>query len=137
MSKLKVFLLLILVFTITGCVSVSKNMHEIFHVNDIYYQSWMVQDTEKGTDIIIDLIVLDDNVEFKTLVFRGIEVDVSEYQEGRRTILKGVINTGPSLIESYEYETNKTDDMVNYSYNGRDFSYPLVNIQRRSTRFIN
>lgn len=137
MNKMKIILLLILVFTITGCSTVFKNKHELFHINDIYYQSWMVQDTEKGTDVIIDIILLDDRVEFTSMVFRGIEVDVSIIPEGRRTILRGVINTGPSLLESYEYEVKKSDDVIRYTYQGREFSYPLVNIQRKSTRFIN
>ncbi|MDT8402484.1 MAG: hypothetical protein RQ743_12380 [Bacteroidales bacterium] len=119
-----------------SCVALIKSEHNLFHVHDIYYQSWMVRDLEKGTDVFIEFRDLDEDVEFSSLVFRGIEVDLSIVSEGRSTIVKGTINTGPSLIENYEYEVTGETDMIKYTYGGREFSYPLKNIRRENTRFV-
>lgn len=119
-----------------SCVTLMKSDHNLFHVEDIFYQSWMVRDLEKGTDVIIKFRNVDEEVEFTSLVFRGIEVDLNISPEGRRTIAKGTINTGPSLIENYEYEVTGETDMIKYKYRGKEFSYPLKNIRREDTRFI-
>ncbi|HDZ41334.1 MAG TPA: hypothetical protein ENH59_06620 [Bacteroidetes bacterium] len=118
-----------------SCVTFFNSEHDLFRVHDIYYRSWMLKDMEKGTDVFIEFRELDEDVEFTSLVFRGIEVDVNLISEGRSTIVKGTINTGPSLIENYEYKVTGETDMIKYNYRGKEFSYPLKNIRRESTTF--
>lgn len=133
---MQLFTVLIVIATFSTCVTLFNSEHELFKIKDIYYQSWVVRDLEKGTDVIIEMQNLDEQVEFTSLTFRGIEVDVNVKQEGSRTIVKGTINTGPSLIEDYEYKSTGSDNMIKYKYRGKEFSYPLKNIERESTRFI-
>lgn len=121
---------------LNSCATLYNTQHELFQIVDLYYQSWVVRDLEKGTNVIIKFRNLDKDIEFESLVFRGIEVDISVLNEGRKTIVKGTINTGPSLIENYEYEVTGSGDMIKYKYMGREFSYPLKNIKRENTKFI-
>ncbi len=127
-----IFILVIL----NSCATLFTSEHELFQIKDVYYQSWAIKDLEKGTDIIIELSNVDENIEFITLIFRDIEVDVNVTTEGRKTIVKGTINTGPSLIENYEYDEAISDDMIKFKYMGSEFSYPIKNIRREKTKFI-
>ncbi|MFO7852304.1 MAG: hypothetical protein ACQERS_08860 [Bacteroidota bacterium] len=133
---MRIFTVLFLISILNSCVTLFNSEHELFQIKDIYYQSWVVKDLEKGTDVIIEMKNLNDEVEFTSLIFRGIEVDVNIKTEGSKTIVKGTINTGPSLIENYEYKSTGSDNMIKYNYKDEEFSYPLTNIKRESTRFI-
>ncbi|MBN1388120.1 MAG: hypothetical protein JW965_06710 [Bacteroidales bacterium] len=121
---------------LNGCATLFTSEHELFRITDVYYRSWAIKDLEKGTDVILELMKLDDSIEFTSLIFRDIEVDVNITTDGRKTIVKGTINTGPSLIENYEYEATESGDMIKYKYRGAEFSYPLKNIRREKTKFI-
>lgn len=136
MKLMRIVNVLFMLFILNSCITLSTSEHELFKIRDVYYQSWAIKDLEKGTDVIIELRDLDENVEFTSLVFRDIEVDVNVTTEGRISIVKGTINTGPSLIENYKFEVTDSGDMVKYSYRGREYSYPLKNIRRKNTRFI-
>ncbi len=136
MNLMRIFTVLFLISILNSCVTLFNSEHELFQIKDIYYQSWVVKDLEKGTDVIIEMKNLNDEVEFTSLIFRGIEVDVNIKTEGSKTIVKGTINTGPSLIENYEYKSTGSDNMIKYNYKDEEFSYPLTNIKRESTRFI-
>lgn len=136
MNLMRIFTVLFLISILNSCVTLFNSEHELFQIKDIYYQSWVVKDLEKGTDVIIEMKNLNDEVEFTSLIFRGIEVDVNVKTEGSKTIVKGTIKTGPSLIENYEYKSTGSDNMIKYKYKGEEFSYPLTNIERKSTRFI-
>ncbi|HCC71843.1 MAG TPA: hypothetical protein DEQ09_11940 [Bacteroidales bacterium] len=136
MKQIKIITVLIIFLSTAGCATFFNSEHELFQVHDIYYQSWVIKNLEKGTDVVIDFRNLDEAVEFTSLVFRGIEVDVSVQPAGKKTIVKGVINTGPSIIENYEYKVSGYEDMIKYRYLGKEFAYPLKNVKRESTRFI-
>lgn len=136
MRRINFITALILMIMAGSCTALFNSGHDLFRISDIYYQSWMLKDIEKGTDVIIELKGVDDDVEFTSLVFRGIEVDVNATKAGGKTTVKGVINTGPSLIENYEYEVTGADDVLKYKYRGKEFAYPLKKIRRQKTRFI-
>ncbi len=137
MKHMNFFTAFIILLSTGSCITLFNSEYDLFLVHDIYYQSWMVKDLEKGTDVFIEFREVDEEVEFTSLVFRGIEVKVNSTFDGRKTIVKGTINTGPSLIENYEYEVTGADDIIKYKYHGKEFSYPLKNIRREDTRFIN
>jgi hypothetical protein len=118
-----------------GCITLFNSEHNLFHVNDIYYQSWMLDDTEKGTDLVLELEKADEDVEFTSVVFRGFEVDANVIPKGNKTIVKGTYNFGPSIIENYDYQLSGENDMIKYNYRGKEFSYPLRNVRRESTLF--
>ena len=121
---------------LSSCASMKVSEHELFHIQDVYYQSWAIKDLEKGTDIIVEIRNPDPGVEFTKMVFRGIEVDVSVTGEAGKLILKSTVNTGPSVLEDYEYKVTGEDNMLKYKYMGKSFNYPLKNIKRKDTRFM-
>lgn len=136
MKYITYILAIIILPALGSCVTLFNNEHNLFHVNDIYYQSWMLDDTKKGTDLYMELVEVDADVEFTYLVFRGVEVDVSASLKGGKTIVKATYNFGPSYIENYEYRVTGESDMLKYTYRGKEFSYPLKNVKRKNTAFI-
>ncbi len=135
MRLIKILSVIIILTLISGCSAMLKSEHELFRIQDVYYQSWMVRNLEKGTDVFVELKNLDADVEFISLVFRGVEVDVTASSEGNKTVIKGTINTGPSLIENYEYKRGGPGDVIRFVYEGREYDYPLKNIRREKTEF--
>lgn len=135
MRLIKILTVIIMFTVISGCSAMLKTEHELFRIQDVYYHSWMVRDIEKGTDVFVELKKLDEGVEFTSLVFRGLEVDVTSSSEGSKTVVKGTINTGPSIIENYEYKPGGPGDVVRFVYEGREYDYPLKNIRREKTEF--
>ncbi|MFP4489617.1 MAG: hypothetical protein ACLFN1_09975 [Bacteroidales bacterium] len=130
------FLSVIIIITVTGgCSAVLNKEHELFRIQDVYYRSWMVRDIEKGTDVFVELKKLDEDIEFTSLIFRGLEVDVTSSSEGSKTVIKGTINTGPSIIDNYEYKRGGPADAIRFVYEGREYGYPLKNIRREKTEF--
>jgi len=136
MKLIQIVTVIFVLCILNSCATIHTSGHELFRIKDIYYQSWAIKDLEKGTDVIIELSNLDDNIEFISIIFRDIEVDVNVTTEGRKTIVKGTINTGPSFIEDYEYEVTESEDIIKFKYRESEFSYPLKNIRREKTRFI-
>lgn len=128
-------LVMIVLTVISGCSVLLKSEHELFRITDAYYQSWMVKNLEKGTDVFVELKKLDENVEFTSLVFRGLELDITASSEGSKTLIKGTINTGPSLIENYDYKAGGPNDIIRYAYDGREYDYPLKNVRRENSNF--
>ena len=135
MKPIQIITVIFMLGILNSCATMFTSEHELFHVNDVYYQSWAIKDLEKGTDVIIELSNLDEDVEFTSIIFRDIEVDVSVTTEGKKTIVRGTINTGPSLIENYEYDVTDAGDMIKFKYRGAESSYPLKNIRREKTNF--
>ena len=126
----------LLLFISVSCATLFTDNHEPFSISDVYYRSWVIKDIEKGTDVFIKLKDVDTNVDFTSIVFRGIETDIQATVKNGVTLLKATINTGPSLIENYEYKVEDAGDMLKFTYKGSKFSYPLINIRRESTEFI-
>lgn len=135
MKYITYILAIIIVLGAGSCVTLFDSEHNLFHVNDVYYQSWMLDDTEKGTDLHVELEEADADIEFTSVVFRGFEVDVNVSLKGSKTILKGTYNFGPSIIENYDYKLSGENDMIKFNYRGRKFSYPLKNVRREGTLF--
>lgn len=135
MRFIKTFSFIIILTVISGCSAVLNKEHELFRIQDVYYRSWMVRDIEKGTDVFVELKKLDEDIKFTSLIFRGLEVDVTSSSEGSKTVIKGTINTGPSIIENYEYKRGGPGDAIRFVYEGREYDYPLKNIRREKTEF--
>ncbi|MBS0010317.1 MAG: hypothetical protein KFF49_02840 [Bacteroidales bacterium] len=134
MKQISVPVILILLLSMSACMSLmNSGSHELFRVNDAYYRPWVIRDLEKGIDVFVEFMDLDEEVEFTSLVLGGIEVDVTVSREGKSTVVRGRINTGPSLIENYEYEVTGAGDMINFRYRGADYVYPLKNLRREKT----
>jgi hypothetical protein len=119
----------------TSCAVLAPSKHTLFTVEKAYYQSWMSENGEKGTDIIVTLVNQDEGLVFESLVFRGIKVKASTELKGNKLIVRGTVNTGPSVIENYEYEVTGAENSLIFSYGKETFVYPLKNIERKKTRF--
>ena len=128
--------ILTVIISLSACSVIIHKNYSLFGVRDAKYQSWMREKDLKGTDIILELINVDTNVEFKKITFRSVTVPVYILsQKGNVTIIKGVINAGPSLLEDEERTNTDSDNMLIYTYKDQEFSFPLKNIRRLKTMF--
>ncbi len=134
-TNLRITITIVMLITFAGCSAILHNNHLLFKISDIHYYSWMLGENEKGTDIIIEVTDREASVEFKSVTYRGIEVPVSVTEKGKSLIIKGTINTGNSTIDNMEYRVTGEADKINYTYNGSDHSYPLVNIRRENSKY--
>ncbi|HUS86752.1 MAG TPA: hypothetical protein VMW76_05895 [Bacteroidales bacterium] len=120
---------------LVSCVVTLNREHMLFRIEDIFYQSWMIDENIKGTDVVVTLRDADPDLEVISIVYSGIKVPVSKTAEGGRMIIRGVINPGLSLTEPNLYETTDLSDRIIYSYKGEESFYPLVNIRRENMKY--
>jgi len=135
MTSRNIIIFLLITTLISSCAVLAPSKHTLFTVEKAYYQSWMSDTGEKGTDVHIALVNVDGRVSFESLVFRGIKVRAVSEEKGNKVIVRGTINTGPSVIENYEYEVTGAENSLIYSFGKETFVYPLKNIERKKTRF--
>lgn len=136
MRNLSIILIISTIIISSSCSILKHSEHTVFDIKNAYYQSWMIKDQKKGTDVIIELINVDPEIEFLEIVFRGIKVNISKSTNANTTVIKGVINTGPSVIENYEYEVSGSHNSIKYKYKDEYFTIPVKNFQRLKTKFL-
>jgi hypothetical protein len=127
MVKVKVFLVQLII--ISSC-SPLKNMGEkFFTIKDSYYQSWMVNENDKGTNLIIELTGVKTGVIFDSVVFRGVKLPVYPEEKDDIVKLKSILYTDIALI-STEGEISNLPDQLIFHYKNSKYSVPLNNIRR-------
>jgi hypothetical protein len=128
------FILLIVSFFVTNCSVVKNKNAKVFNVEDAYYQSWMYSTEEKGTDIMVYLSNVQDEVEFDSLIFRGVSLPVFVSENNMDVVLKSILNTGISKISVVKKPAGKPDQLI-YYFKGSKYSYPLKNIRRKEMKY--
>lgn len=104
-----------------------------FRINSAYYQSWVMSENERGTDIILRLKNVRKRIKFDSIVFRGVELPVFTSAEKGGIILKSILPTGQSRIRIGSHVTGGPDQLI-YRIKGERKSYPLKNLERKETR---
>lgn len=126
---------LFFLFVILGSCSILNNQHEkLFKVENAYYQSWMVNEQEKGTNIFIEVIAIKQGVIFDSIAFRGTLLPVSLEIKDGVTILKGTLFNENKRIGSEQKYTEKADQLF-YTYKENQYSLILKNIKRRDMKY--
>lgn len=106
-----------------------------FQVKDAFYQSWVLSENEKGTNIILKMEKVDKNIVFDSLIFRGVMLKVSISFENDQVILKSVLPVGITRIETKNKLVQKPDQLL-YKYFGTKGFYPLKNIRREKGKYF-
>jgi len=127
-------LILLAAIYFTSCQSVSKGKVSPFRLNSAYYQSWVMSENERGTDIILRLDGVRKGIEFDSIVFRGIELPVFTSAEKDVIILKSILPIGQSRIRIESRVTGGPDQLI-YRIKGKRKSYLLKNLERKETRY--
>lgn len=133
-GTLQVFILFIIIF-LFSCTPLRKNSIHEFTVKESSYQSWIVNENEKGTDIILLCTNVVKEVEFDSIIFRGIMIPVTTKVENGNYIIKGSVRSGLSVLKPENTVINKPDQLI-YSYKGNRYSYYLSKIKRKEMKYF-
>lgn len=107
---------------------------KFFLIRDAYYQSWIVNENEKGTNIVIELTGVQPGILFDSIVYRGIRLSVAVQDKDGIVYLKSKQNVGSSKL-STENGTAPGPDRILFRYNGTNQSYILKEIRRLNTKY--
>ena len=133
-TKSLIFLSLISLSIIkTGC-SVIKGGQPIFKVKNAFYQSWMKNENDKGTNLSIEMINVQQGIVFDSIVFRGNMLPVFSDIENNVTKLSAALIVGIPRISLEKKIVNKPNQLL-YQYNGKRYYYP-VNFQRKEMKYL-
>jgi hypothetical protein len=132
---MKYFLLFVLFITCSSVAvgSLIQPADKPFKVKRSFYQSWIIGENEKGTDIVLELTRVKKGVTFDSLIFRGIRVKAFITTQKNGVEIKGIIPSGKSRIK-FDYEVVNLPDQLIYHQNGEKKEFLLKNIGREKTR---
>jgi hypothetical protein len=123
-------LLLISNSGIRSCSANDSNGNKLFTIEDATYQSWSEASSGSGTDVIIKLKEVDQNVSFSTLTFRGKTAPVTATSDDGITILKVRFFNDGSIVEADEQGNSDEPDNLKYTFKNAEYRYPLKSIGR-------
>ncbi len=138
MAKMKYFLLFALLFVYPGIKACSPliRMHPAdnsFKVKRSFYQSWIIGENEKGTDVVLELTGIKKEVTFDSLIFRGVKLKAFVTTLKKSVEIKGIIPSGKSRIK-IDYEVVNLPDQLIYHQNGVRKEFMLKTIRREKTK---
>lgn len=134
MKSVLIIFVLIIESSFVSCSSLLNQVSgKPFKVKRAFYQSWIISDEEKGTDIIVELSGIKKGVAFDSLIFRGVKLKAYSTPVKNGVELKGIIPSGKSRIKM-KYEAVNLPDQLIYHDNGERKELLLKNIRREKTR---
>ena len=134
---IKVTLLIVFVyscFSFPASCSIKHKKPEGFIIKKAYYQSWVASENEKGTDIILELKKVNSDVEFDSIVFRGVRLKAFADIRNNVVDLKSILTVGIPRIKIESQAAGLPDQLI-YHYRGERKSCPLTRIERMATRY--
>ena len=134
-NLMKYFLLFILFVTFSSFAvgSQIQPWDNPFKIKKAFYQSWIIDENEKGTDIVLELTRIKKGVTFDSIIFRGIKVKAFVTAHKKGVEIKGIIPSGKSRIK-LDYKVVNLPDQLIYHQNGEKKELLLKNIRREKTR---
>jgi hypothetical protein len=120
--------------SLLACISMKNHDVKAFNIKKAYYQSWVVSELEKGTDIILELSDVDPEAVFDSIVFRGVRLKTFAAIHNNEVELKSILPVGISRLK-IDFEVVGLPDQLIYHFRGERKSYLLKSIERKNTRF--
>jgi hypothetical protein len=133
--KIFVFFIVTLNLVFNSACHVTKYNQSLFQMKQAYYQSWTKSENEKGTNIFIELIDVQDGIEFDSIIFRGNRLPVFVTHDGNMVRLQGMLNIGISRIQLDKKFVDKPDQLL-YRYKGNRLSFLLKIIERKNMEYF-
>jgi hypothetical protein len=125
---------LILAPILTNCSSMKYSGEKLFTLQDAYYQSWVINENEKGTNITVEVTHVKDGVVFDSIIFRGLKLPVFIEEKDGITYLKSILNVEQSKI-SLKSEVTDEPDKILYHYQTTKRSYDLRDFRRLKMKY--
>ena len=120
-----------LLFIFLNCNTIQQEKAS-FKLEDAYYQPWVINDNEKGTDVIIELTHVAKEITFDSIVFRGVQLPVFLLEGKDKLILKSKLYVGLARLPIASKPNHKPDQLI-YIYMGRKYSFLLKKIRPLKT----
>lgn len=119
---------------IHSCGSINKVRMRDFTIKDAYYQSWILNENEKGTDVFVVIRNVGSGIEFRSIIFRGRELPISITKEKGTIVLRAGFTVGVSKLEQKTKVSNKEDQLI-YQIGGVNKILILKEIRRKETKY--
>jgi hypothetical protein len=103
-----------------------------FKLGDAYYQPWVINDNEKGTDVLIELTHVDKGITFDSLIFRGVQLPVFVLEGKDKLILKSKLYAGLARLPIASKPDHKPDQLI-YTSMGKKYYFLLKKIRPLKT----
>jgi hypothetical protein len=116
------------------CSSMKYPNPEVFKLSNAYYQTWVVSDDGKGTDIVLTLKDVHEGVEFDSIVFSGIRFKAFTTKSNNEVSIKSILPSGASRIKLNSKVVNLQDQLI-YHFQGERKSFLLQKIEQKSSQF--
>jgi hypothetical protein len=117
--------------SLLDCQSMKNYRQAEFKVKSAYYQSWIVSEEEKGTDILLTLSGVREGLVIDSIVFRGVRLKAFVTKENKEVHIKSILTSGISRIKLEKVVVNLPDQLI-YHYKGQRKSFPLTLIGKKT-----
>jgi len=119
---------------LNNCKTIKNKSETLFNVQDAYYQSWVARKQENGTDIFILLVKIQKEIQFDSLIFRGIQLPVFTSEMNGVVTLQSMFTSGLEKIPMKKKIVNKPDQLL-YYYQGTRRTFLLNSIRRLNMKY--
>jgi uncharacterized protein YceK len=120
---------------IVCCGSVRTRDSIPFTVREASYYTWFVNETERGTQVVISLRDVKNGVVFDSLVFRTIKIPVVTEKSGDSLLVKAVISGTESVVESRALPGSGLNRLI-YTWKGKRLSYEIDEFTREDSQYL-
>lgn len=118
-----------------GCSSM-KTGHSIpFSVAEASYYTWFVNETERGTEVTINLMDVRDGVIFDSLVFRTVKIPVVTEANGDTVLVKAVLPGNESVLENRALPDSGLNRLI-YTWKGKRLFYEIEEFTREDSQYL-
>lgn len=136
MNNITRILVFVSIFTwvFAGCCIFKTSNKSFFKVQDAFYQSWVKKETQKGTQITIILKDVKPNVQFDSIIFRGLQIPVSIENKENNVVLTSVVLSLIPELNDGSVPVNKQDQLL-FKVNGKRQFFILEKIRREKMKY--
>ncbi len=125
-----------ILLSLETCHSVKNLNQHGFEIRQAYYQSWVVSENEKGTNVMLELTKADEGIVFDSIVFRGVRLKAFTTRKGDNVEIKSILPVGKSRIIGLENKVVNLPDQLIYHYHEKRMSCPLKITGGKPTRLF-
>jgi hypothetical protein len=135
-GKYIVFSLIIMgcIFNANCCVLKSQRV-SMFKLKDAFYQPYVYRNQTKGTDVIIQLVNVQKEITFDSVIFRGIRLPVFILDKDDMITIKSILSFDNAKIAIEKKVVHKPDQLL-YHYKGVKHIFELKNIRALTTKYL-
>jgi len=126
--------ILTIIQSFNSCRISKLNTNNDFEIIDSYYQSWQVNENEKGTNITIEVKNIKDGISFDSIVFQNFKVPITFENKNNIILLQAIVEKSISRFNTKSEPSTLPDQLI-YRLNGIRYIILLTNISRKEMKY--